>query len=64
MANKGTYIKESYDELMNKVSWSSWSELQSSSIVVAIATVIIALIIYIMDSAFSNVMKLFYGLFS
>jgi preprotein translocase subunit SecE len=46
------------------VSWPSWSELQSSSIVVAIATVIIALIIYIMDSAFSNVMKLFYGLFS
>ena len=64
MAKKGTYIKESYDELMNKVSWPSWSELQSSSIVVAIATVIIALIIYIMDSAFSNVMKLFYGLFS
>jgi preprotein translocase subunit SecE len=64
MANKGTYVKQSYDELMNKVSWPSWSELQSSSIVVAIATVIIALIIYIMDSAFSNVMKLFYGLFS
>ena len=64
MANKGTYIKESYDELMNKVSWPTWSELQSSSIVVAIATVIIALIIYIMDSAFSNVMNLFYGFFS
>ena len=64
MANKGTYIKGSYDELMNKVSWPSWSELQSSSIVVAIATVIIALIIYIMDSAFSNAMKLFYGFFS
>ena len=64
MANKGTYIKESYDELMNKVSWPSWSELQSSSIVVAIATVIIALIIYLMDSAFSNVMNLFYGFFS
>ena len=64
MANKGTYIKESYDELMNKVSWPSWSELQSSSIVVAIATIIIALIIYIMDSAFSNVMNLFYGFFS
>jgi len=64
MANKGTYIKESYDELMNKVSWPSWSELQSSSIVVAIATIIIALIIYLMDSVFSNAMKLFYGLFS
>ena len=64
MANKGTYIKDSYDELINKVSWPTWSELQSSSIVVAIATVIIALIIYVMDSAFSNVMNLFYGFFS
>jgi preprotein translocase subunit SecE len=64
MANKGTYIKDSYDELMNKVSWPSWSELQSSSIVVAIATIIIALIIYIMDSAFSNAMNLFYSFFS
>ena len=60
---RGTYIKESYDELMNKVSWPSWSELQSSSIVVAIASAIIALIIYVMDSAFSNVMNLFYNTF-
>ena len=58
------YIFESYDELMNKVSWPSWSELQSSSIVVAIASAIIALIIYVMDSAFSNVMNLFYSFFS
>ncbi len=63
MANKGTYIKESYDELMNKVSWPSWSELQSSSIVVAIASIIIALIIYLMDQAFSNMMNVFYSLF-
>ena len=46
-------IKESYNELINKVSWPTWSELQNSSIVVAIATVIIALIIYFMDSIFS-----------
>ena len=64
MAKKRTYIKESYDELMNKVSWPTWSELQSSSIVVAIATAIIALIIYGMDSVFSNLMRLFYDLFS
>tara|TARA_B100001142_G_scaffold16299_1_gene15195 strand:+ start:1314 stop:1508 length:195 start_codon:yes stop_codon:yes gene_type:complete len=64
MAKKRTYIKESYDELMNKVSWPTWSELQSSSIVVAIATAIIALIIYAMDSVFSNLMRLFYDLFS
>ncbi|MDC0249518.1 preprotein translocase subunit SecE [Flavobacteriales bacterium] len=64
MGKNGAYIKESYDELMNKVSWPSWSELQSSSIVVAIATIIIALIIYAMDSVFSNVLNVFYSFFS
>ena len=64
MGKNGTYIKESYDELMTKVSWPSWSELQSSSIVVAIASIIIALIIYAMDSVFSNVLNVFYSFFS
>ena len=64
MAKKESYIKSSYDELVNKVSWPSWSELQSSTIVVAIASIIIALIIYIMDSAFSNVLNVFYSFFS
>ncbi|MFL2573749.1 MAG: preprotein translocase subunit SecE [Flavobacteriales bacterium] len=63
MSKIGGYIKESYTELMDKVSWPTWSELQSSSIVVAIATVIIALIIYFMDSIFSNLMKIFYSFF-
>ena len=53
MAKKESYIKSSYDELINKVSWPTWSELQSSSIVVAIASAIIALIIYLMDQTFS-----------
>jgi preprotein translocase subunit SecE len=64
MIKNVSYIKSSYDELINKVSWPTWSELQSSSIVVAIASMIIALIIYIMDSAFSNVLNLFYSFFS
>ena len=64
MAKKESYIKSSYDELVNKVSWPSWSELQNSTIVVAIATIIIALIIYIMDSIFSNILNIFYSFFS
>ena len=64
MAKKESYIKSSYDELVNKVSWPSWSELQSSTIVVAIASIIIALIIYVMDSVFSNVLNVFYSFFS
>ncbi|MAW31539.1 MAG: preprotein translocase subunit SecE [Flavobacteriales bacterium] len=63
MAKKQSYLKSSYDELINKVSWPSWSELQSSSIVVAIASLIIALIIYLMDRVFSGGMDIFYSLF-
>ena len=61
---KESYIKSSYDELINKVSWPTWSDLQNSSIVVAIASIIIALIIYIMDSVFSNILDVFYSFFS
>ena len=64
MAKKESYIKSSYDELVNKVSWPTWSQLQNSTIVVAIATIIIALIIYIMDSIFSNLLNVFYSFFS
>mgnify|MGYP001173479738 FL=1 len=63
MSKKESYIRSSYEELVNKVSWPTWSELQSSSIVVAIASLIIALVIYLMDQTFSSLMKLFYSLF-
>ena len=64
MAKKESYIKSSYDELVKKVSWPTWSDLQNSTIVVAIASAIIALIIYGMDSVFSNILDVFYRLFS
>jgi preprotein translocase subunit SecE len=63
MTKKPSYIKTSYDELVNKVSWPTWSDLQSSTIVVAVASAIIALIIYFMDSVFSNILELFYSFF-
>ncbi|NCA85242.1 MAG: preprotein translocase subunit SecE [Clostridia bacterium] len=54
------YAKESYDELLHKVSWPSWSELQSSAIVVSIASLIIAFVVYLMDITFSSLLKGFY----
>jgi|TARA_B110000914_G_scaffold173053_1_gene153959 preprotein translocase subunit SecE len=59
----GAYIKDSFDELLNKVTWPTWEELQSSAVVVAIASLIIALIIFAMDQVFSNLMQLFYDFF-
>lgn len=57
------YIKESYDELLNKVSWPTWKELQGSAIVVSIASLIFALVVYLMDTTFSSILKQFYKLF-
>ncbi len=52
-----TYVKESYNELVHKVSWPTWADLQSSAIVVLTATFIFALIVLVMDTTFSLLMK-------
>jgi len=57
------YIKESYDELMHKVSWPTWSELQGSAIVVSVASLIIAIVVFCIDEVFRNVLLQFYKLF-
>ena len=54
------YVKESYNELVNKVTWPAWSELQNSAIVVMIASFIIAMMIYVMDIFFSFLMENIY----
>lgn len=56
MAGLRTYIEESVDELVNKVSWPTWSELQSSGVVVLVASFIVAIIIAIMDQSFMLIM--------
>ena len=58
------YIDETTNELVHKVSWPTWSELQSSAIVVMIASVIIALIVFVMDFAFNKGMEAVYHLFT
>jgi preprotein translocase subunit SecE len=47
---------------MNKVSWPTWSELQSSAIVVSIASLIIAMVVYLMDQSFQAILEQFYKL--
>ena len=44
------YVKASYDELIHKVSWPTWAELQSSAIVVSIASLVIAMVVFLMDA--------------
>ncbi len=62
--NKFTeYIKLSYDELMNKVSWPTWEDLQESTIIVMITSLLIALIIGLIDIVSSTSLGFFYQLF-
>jgi len=58
------YLQESYKELVQKVTWPSWKELQGSAILVMVASLIIALIVALMDLGFKNLMSAIYGVFS
>jgi len=52
MNKVANYLQETYNELIHKVSWPSWADLQSSAIVVMVASLIIAVIVFAMDGSF------------
>ena len=58
-----TYLSDVYNELVNKVTWPTWSELQNSATIVMIASVIIALCIFVMDFSFRHIMTGIYNMF-
>ena len=57
------FILESVEEMRHKVTWPKFNELQSSSILVLVASLIFALIIGVIDFAFENSMEWFYNNF-
>ena len=59
--NRLTDIKESYNELVHKVSWPTKSELANSTIVVMVASIIASLVIWVIDLCINEVMHLVYG---
>ena len=62
MSKIGTYIKESYKELTTKVTWPTWSKLQSSAILVMVASLIFAVVVWLMDFVFRTIMTGIYQL--
>lgn len=48
------YFVEAYDELVNKVTWPTWAELQESSVIVLVSAIIISLIVVLMDIVFKE----------
>ncbi len=57
------YVKESYKELNNEVTWIPLSEAQKSTIIVAIFTVIFAIAVFLTDKVFQNALDKFFKLF-
>ncbi|MBI2282857.1 MAG: preprotein translocase subunit SecE [Bacteroidetes bacterium] len=58
-----TYFKESYHELLEKVTWPTWMQLQQSTVIVLVATVIITAMVWVMDLSSNQLLKLVYSLF-
>ena len=56
-----TYFKESYKELTEKVSWPTWTQLQQSTMIVLIATLVITGLVWLMDLGAGGVLKVIYN---
>jgi len=54
------FFKESYDEMVHKVTWSKYSDLQNSSMLVLVASLIFALFIGLIDFGFENLLNWYY----
>jgi len=61
MAGIVNYIKESFEELKNNVSWTPWAEAQSLTILVAVFSIVFSLAIWGVDSVFSKVIKAYFN---
>jgi len=57
------YIIESYEELRHKVSWPKYNDLQNSSILVLVASLIFSIVIGLIDLAFDNILNWYYSAF-
>ncbi|HEU4575252.1 MAG TPA: preprotein translocase subunit SecE [Chitinophagaceae bacterium] len=57
------YFKDSYKELMEKVTWPTWAELQQSTMIVLAATLLVTALVGLMDFAGGSVLKFIYKLF-
>ena len=57
------YFRESYQELLEKVTWPTWNHLQQSTMIVLVATILITAMVSLMDFASNQLLKLIYSLF-
>ncbi len=64
MNKVSNYFRESYRELLEKVSWPTWTQLQQSTVIVLVATILITAIVWVMDLLAQAGLKFIYSLFA
>ena len=63
MNKVSNYFADSYKELMEKVSWPSWTQLQQSTMIVLAATLVITGVVWVMDFVAAGGLNFIYKLF-
>ena len=63
MSKVQTYFRDSYKEMTEKVTWPTWPQLQQSTMIVLVATLVITAVVWLMDLASNNLLKFVYSLF-
>jgi preprotein translocase subunit SecE len=63
MNKVSTYFRESYKELMEKVTWPNWTQLQQSTVIVLVATLVTTFVVWLMDILSQAILHFIYSLF-
>jgi preprotein translocase subunit SecE len=57
------YFEQAYDELIHKVNWPTWSELQQSTLITLVSIILLTALIFLMDGSSEIVFENFYKFF-
>jgi preprotein translocase subunit SecE len=63
MNKLSAYFRDSYKELVQKVTWPNWDQLQQSTMIVLGATLVITAVVWVMDFVSNSSLKFIYSLF-
>jgi preprotein translocase subunit SecE len=63
MNKVSTYVRDSYKELTEKVTWPNWDQLQQSTMIVLVATLLITALVWVMDLISAGSLNFIYKLF-
>lgn len=64
MTKVANYFRDSYKELLEKVTWPTWPQLQQSTVIVLVATLIITAVVWGMDVVAQSGLNFIYSLIS